>query len=343
MLISWNITKACNLKCEHCYRDAGFAEADELTLAEGKKLLTDLKTLGFRIVIFSGGEPVLRKDLPELVSFARELGLVGVLGTNGTLITPEFARKLKQSGLKRAGISLDSIDPAKHDLFRKSEGSWQKAVEGMENCKLAGLEFQVHTTVTTKNISEVLKVTDLAQELQAKAHHIFFLVPTGRGKKIDDVIPSAAEYEKLLEDILDKQSHVDLELKPVCAPQFMRIARKKKIKTRFDKGCLAGISYACILPNGDVHPCPYMPIKLGNVREDGFIKIWNENKVLKDLRSLEFKGKCGICEFKKICSGCRAAAYFQSGGDYMAEDKNCPYTPGEYGSSGKDNTEKVTV
>ncbi|MCP4649035.1 MAG: radical SAM protein [PVC group bacterium] len=327
MLISWNITKACNLKCEHCYRDAGNSQNNELSLEEGKTLLSDLKSLGFRLIIFSGGEPLLRDDLYELISFSRSLGLISVLGTNGTLIDDNIAQKLKQVGLKRVGISLDSVIPQRHDRFRGIDKSWEKAVGGMKSCKKVGLEFQVHTTVTTKNINEVLNITDFAQKIGAQAHHIFFLVPTGRGKNIDTVIPSAAEYESLLTNILEKQSKVSIELKPVCAPQFTRIARTRHIDTRFEKGCLAGVSYACILPDGTVHPCPYLPIDLGNVREQGIIDIWQKNETLKKLRDAEWGGKCGICEFKDICSGCRAAAFYQSQGDYLAEDINCSYEP----------------
>ncbi|MFH2137920.1 MAG: radical SAM protein [Candidatus Omnitrophota bacterium] len=327
MLISWNITKACNLKCQHCYRDAGDCAQNELTLEEGKKLLTDLKSLNFRLVIFSGGEPLLRNELYDWIRFAGNLGLISVLGSNGTLIDKETALKLKQTGLKRAGISLDSVDPETHDIFRCAGGSWEKAVAGMNNCTAAGLEFQIHTTVTKKNIDEVLKISDFAESIGACAHHIFFLVPTGRGKDIDGVTPSAAEYEELLGKILEKQKTLSIELKPVCAPHFMRIARQKQINMRFDKGCLAGVSYCCILPDGTVHPCPYLPIDLGNVREEGFVKIWQENKVFNDLRALDLKGKCGICEFKKICSGCRAAAFYTSDGDYLAEDLNCSYEP----------------
>lgn len=327
MLISWNITKACNLNCEHCYRDAGKRQPDELTTKEGKSLLDDFKKLGFRIVIFSGGEPLLRNDLYELIAYACSLGLVSVLGTNGTLIDTTCAFRLKEAGLKRAGISLDAASPDIHDKFRRLSGSWKKAVAAMENCKIAGLEFQVHTTVTKKNIKEVLAITDFAQKIGARAHHIFFLVPTGRGKDIDDAIPTALEHEELLEQILEKQKDVFIELKPVCAPQFMRIAKKKKINVRFQKGCLAGINYACILPNGDIHPCPYLPINLGNVRKEGFVKIWQDNDVLKELRGLKLKGKCGMCEFKTICSGCRAAAFYQAKGDYLASDLNCTYEP----------------
>jgi len=327
MLISWNITKACNLKCEHCYRDAGEVARNELTTKEGKSLLAELKTLGFKIVIFSGGEPLLRDDLYELIRFAKKLGLISVLGTNGILIDNDCAQRLKDTGLKRVGISLDSVDCNQHDRFRAHPGAWDRTVLAMKHCRSVGLEFQVHTTVTKKNIDEILKITDFAQAIGADAHHIFFLVPTGRGKQIDNIIPEPDEYELLLNNILEKQSSVRLELKPVCAPQFIRIAKVKKISLRFEKGCLSGTKYACILPEGQVHPCPYMPIDLGNIREGGFTKIWQESKVLEDLRNLELKGKCGICEFKTVCSGCRAAAFYQSRGDYLAEDLNCSYEP----------------
>ncbi|MBI4846570.1 MAG: radical SAM protein [Candidatus Omnitrophica bacterium] len=328
MLISWNITKACNLKCEHCYRDAGYADKNELDFEEGKSLLADIAALKVKALIFSGGEPLLRKGLFDLISFASKIGLTCVLGTNGTLIDRQAARKLEASGLKRAGISLDSCDQLKHDKFRCFQGAWGLAVSAMNHCRDAGLDFQVHTTVTKKNIGEILNITDFAKDVGAKAHHIFFLVATGRGKNIDDVIPSAAEYESLLNKILEKQNGFPLELKPVCAPQFMRISRQKKIHTRFDKGCLAGISYACILPNGDVHPCAYMPLRLGNVREIKFSQIWSgNNKILCQLRSRQFYGKCGLCEYKNICSGCRAAAFYQSNGDFLAEDPNCVYEP----------------
>ncbi|MBU2063095.1 MAG: radical SAM protein [Candidatus Omnitrophica bacterium] len=327
MLVSWNITRACNLKCEHCYRDAGKVAPGELSFEEGRSLLRDLKSLNFRILIFSGGEPLLRPDLFELIKFAKSLGLISVLGTNGTLIDASCAEKLKVAGLKRAGISLDSVDSKIHDKFRACAGAWEKAVAGIKNCRKAGLEVQLHTTVTKKNISEVLKITDFAADLGACAHHIFFLVPTGRGRKIDSVMCAPQEYEALLHKIMEKQNSVSLELKPVCAPHFLRIARQKKIKLRFEKGCLAGISYACILPDGEVHRCPYLPLALGNVKKEGFVKIWQESEVFHKLRRADLGGKCGRCEFKPICSGCRAAAFYQSGGDYLAEDLNCSYEP----------------
>lgn len=326
MLISWNVTRACNLKCKHCYRDAGKKDPNELTTQEASGLLDEISCAGFKIIVFSGGEPLLRKDIYELISYAAKLGLRPVLGSNGTLIDKKTAKMLKDVGLMRAGISLDSVESQIHDDFRQIKGSWQKSVEAMHNCQETGLEFQMHTTVTRWNFMQVERLIDFACEVGASAYHIFFLVPTGRGKDISQVYLTPQEHEELLHKILDRQKTVPLELRPICAPQFMRIAKEKNIALRFQRGCLAGVSYCCILPNGDVHPCPYLPINIGNVRKDKFSSIWKNAGIFLKLRSLDYGGRCGICEFKSSCGGCRANAYWQSS-DFMQEDKTCVYEP----------------
>lgn len=323
MIISWNTTQACNISCIHCYRDAGIKYSDELDTAEGKKLLSEIAKAGFKIMIFSGGEPLLRPDIYELISFARSLGMRPVLGTNGILITSEVAGKLKEAGLACAGISLDSKDEAQHDKFRGSDGAWAKTLRGMAACRSAGLPFQIHTTVTNNNQGEITAITDFAVELGAVAHHIFFLVPTGRGKDIEATTLKTADYEALLERILDKQTQVPIEIKPTCAPQFMRIAKQKNIPTRFTKGCLAGTSYCVILPNGDVHPCPYLPLKAGNVREKAFHLLWKESQLFHKFRQEPLTGGCSRCGYDDICGGCRARAYYYSDGNYLAEEPWC--------------------
>lgn len=323
MIISWNTTRACNLSCVHCYRDAGAAEAGELTTAEGKKLLGEIARAGFKIMVFSGGEPLIRPDIYELIAHARQAGLRPVLGTNGTLIAPDTAARLKAAGAACAGISLDSRDRDKHDKFRGYAGAWDETMRGIAACRGAGLPFQLHTTVLDWNEAEVTAITDLAVELGAVAHHIFFLVPTGRGRDIAETSLKTKQYEALLERILAKQAEVPIELKPTCAPQFMRIAREKGIPTRFSKGCLAGTSYCVVLPNGDVHPCPYLPLKAGNVREAPFDAIWRDSALFGELRVQPLKGGCGRCGYGEICGGCRARAYYYSGGDYLAEEPWC--------------------
>lgn len=323
MIISWNTTQACNISCVHCYRDAGTKRADELDTAEGKKLLSEIARAGFKIMILSGGEPLLRPDIYELISHAASSGMRPVLGTNGMLITPEVAVKLKEAGLACAGISLDSRDKAKHDWFRGCEGAWEQTMSGMEACRAAGLPFQIHTTVLNWNEDEITAITDLAVELGARAHHIFFLVPTGRAKDIEETTLKTEQYESLLTRILDKQAEVPIELKPTCAPQFMRIAKQKGLPMRFTKGCLAATSYCVILPNGDVQPCPYLPLKAGNVRQMPFDTIWRDSQLFNEFRHQPLKGGCSRCGYDDICGGCRARAYYYADGDYLAEEPWC--------------------
>ncbi|MEK9149871.1 MAG: radical SAM protein, partial [Candidatus Desantisbacteria bacterium] len=333
MIISWNTTYECNLRCRHCYRDAGEKRAGELSKEEGFLLLEEIARAGFKIVIFSGGEPLLRKDIYELIAHAKSLRLRPVLGTNGTLLTEDVAGKLKASGTEKIGISLDSPDPSCHDEFRQKKGAYQSAIAGIENCKGAGLEFQIHTTLMDFNEGDLERITDLAVNLGASAHHIFFVVPVGRAEGVriekrevrseksedrtQNIEPKEAErYENILHRILAKQKEVEIELKPVCAPQFVRIAKEMGLETRFQRGCLAGISYCCILPEGDVYPCPYLPVKCGNIREKGFFEIWKTSEVFKRMRDGDYSGKCGACKYKKVCGGCRARA-FSNSQDYL--------------------------
>ena len=207
-IISWNTTNACNMYCAHCYRDAGCRAEEELNTEEGKKLLSEIAKAGFKIMIFSGGEPLMRPDILELVKYASDLHMIPVFGTNGTLITLDMAKKLKEAGARAMGISLDSLDPKKHDKFRSFPGGWEGAVQGMKNCAAVGLPFQIHTTVMDWNQGELEAMTDFAVEIGAKAHHFFFLVPTGRAKTIEEESLRAEQYEDVLTRIMKKQQEV---------------------------------------------------------------------------------------------------------------------------------------
>ena len=277
MIVSWNTTNACNMYCDHCYREAGCKAEEELSTSEAKTMLEQIARAGFKIMIFSGGEPLLRPDILELVAYATKLGLRPVFGTNGTLITLDMAHKLKAAGAMGMGISLDSMDAKKHNEFRKFPNAWEGAVQGMKNCREAGLPFQIHTTVMDWNSHELEAMTDFAVELGAVAHHFFFLVPTGRAKTIEAESLRAEQYEAVLTRIMKKQQEVDIELKPTCAPQFMRIAAQMGVKTRFRRGCLAGTAYCIISPRGKVQPCAYLNMELGDVRETPFDEIWKNS------------------------------------------------------------------
>lgn len=329
MIISWNTTNKCNMHCKHCYRNSGIKAERELNTLEGKKLIDEVKKAGFKIMIFSGGEPLIREDIYELIEYASNSRLRPVIGSNGTLITEEIAKKLKDSGAMGIGISLDSLNSKKHDEFRGFKSAWVEAVKGMKNCKAVGLPFQIHSTVMKWNKDEILNITNFGMGLGAVAHHIFFLVPTGRGENIEDQSLTSFQYEKLLKDIMIKQKQVDIELKPTCAPQFMRIANELNMRPRFRRGCLAGVSYCIVSPVGDVQPCAYLDKPIGNVREVPFSELWRDSPVFKELRTLEYEGKCGECEYKKSCGGCRARAAFYNDGDYMSSDEVCLYSANE--------------
>lgn len=325
MIVSWNTTNACNMYCDHCYRDAGCKAEEELYTAEAKTLLEQIARAGFKIMIFSGGEPLMRPDIVELVAYAASLGLRPVFGTNGTLITLEMAQKLKAAGAMGMGISLDSMDREKHNKFRKFPGAWEGAVQGMRNCRAAVLPFQIHTTVMEWNNHELEDLTDFAVAEGAVAHHFFFLVPTGRAKTIEAESLRAEAYEDTLTRIMKKQQEVEIELKPTCAPQFLRIAAQMGLKTRFRRGCLAGTAYCIISPRGKVQPCAYLNMELGDVRQTPFDEIWKNSEVLNKLRTLEYSGGCGSCEYKRACGGCRAREAYYHEGDYMAEEPWCLY------------------
>ncbi len=327
MIISWNTTNRCNLTCPHCYRDAGNESEGELSFEEAKKMLDGIAAAGFKIMIFSGGEPLMREDIFSLISYAASLGLRPVLGTNGTLITPAAAEKLKESGAVRVGISLDSLDRAKHDKFRGMAGAFDKTEEAMKNCLAAGLQFQIHTTVMDWNRDEICAIADYAAAKGASAFHIFFLIPVGRGVFIKDTALEAVEYEVLLREIMKKQSSLPIEIKPTCAPQFVRIAEQMGIKQRFSRGCIAGLSYCIINPIGKVQPCAYLPESAGDVREDSFDKIWKESQIFKKLRTRRYSGSCSECKYSDSCGGCRARAVYYGGG-CMGEDPYCAYGKG---------------
>lgn len=326
-MVSWNLTRSCNLHCDHCYRDAGPDAGDvdsELSTEEGFELLNELKEEGFMLVIMSGGEPLMRDDLEELVQHASDIGLRPVLGTNAVDVNRERLESLKEAGLKGAAVSLDSVDPEVHDEFRGFEGAWEKTVSSIEKMVDVGIPVQINTTISEMNYDELDEIVEFAEGLGARAVHPFFLVPTGRGKEIESSSLRAERYQEMIEKVLDMMDDTDLELKPTCAPQFMVQAEKMDKPMRYSRGCLAGVSYCCVLPEGEVHVCPYLPVEAGDLREESFREIWNESGVFEKLRDFEYyEGGCGDCPNIDICGGCRARAYYYSDGDYLAADPWC--------------------
>lgn len=328
-IVSWNITGACHLGCPHCYLDARRPWPGELTTEEGRRLIDQMAEAGTELLILTGGEPLLRRDLLALARHAAQKGVHVVLGTTGMLITLEMARRLRESGVAAAGISIDSLDPAKHDAFRGVRGAWQGTVRGIEACREAGLDVVVHTTALKMNQREISDIVRFASEKGARAFHLFFLVCTGRGEGLTDLSPQ--EYEALLSFVLDaQQQYPGMMVRARCAPYIGRLALERGLPPLGSAGCLAGTTYCRITPTGDVTPCPYLPTPAGNVREAPFGQIWHSSLLLACLRNpqLQLEGKCGQCPHSRgdepLCVGCRARSYALTG-SLTAEDPWCLY------------------
>jgi radical SAM protein with 4Fe4S-binding SPASM domain len=347
LIMSWNVTRECNMKCSHCYINATDKKLDnELTTKEAKVLMDQIYQVSRPLLVLSGGEPLLRSDIFELIKYGSKKGLKMGLGSNGSLIDDATAKKLKSSGITTVSISLDSHIPAQHNAFRGVEGSWQKAVDACKALRKNNVLVQLNTTLTHENYDQIDDIMTLAQSIGVENFHLFFLVPTGRGKKLTDISPE--KYEDMITGTFAKVHKHRLNVRPSCAPQFMRIAQGMGLDMRqWIRGCIAGLHYCRIYPNGDVTPCPYLPIKLGNVRNQSFKDIWFNSPIFKNLRNPNgLKGKCGACEYKTLCGGCRARAYGLSSDfidycgdlhipgeqkkDYLTEDPWCVYEPKNY-------------
>ncbi|MFH1322407.1 MAG: heme b synthase [Methanobacteriota archaeon] len=338
-LIAWELTNACNLACIHCRASAiRDPTPDELSTAEAKHFVDELVEYK-PIIILTGGEPLLRSDVYDIAQYASGHGLRVVLATNGTLLTPDIAKKLKDVGIQRVSISIDGSTKETHDIFRGETGAFEAALRGIDILKNAGLSFQINTTITKRNLTEIPNIYELALELGASALHIFLLVPTGRGEEIESEEIPPEEYERVLNWFYDKSKTSRIQLKATCAPHYFRIIRQRakaegvRITKEthgleaMTKGCLGGSGFCFVSSTGNVYPCGYLPALAGNIRQKPFKMIWEKSKVFNDLRDTgKLKGKCGECEYRAICGGCRARAYAQTG-DYLDEEPYCMYVP----------------
>lgn len=339
-MVAWEVTRSCNLSCIHCRASAEKGPyAGELSTEESKNLLEEIAAFSRPVVILTGGEPLLREDIYKLAAYGDGLGLRMVLATNGTLVTEGIARRMRESGIQRVSISLDGPDAESHDAFRQMSGAFAGAMAGIAALKKAGMEFQVNTTITSTNRHQLSAMMDLAVRLGAAAHHIFLLVPTGRGRDLANQAISAQDYEDTLQAFHSASLTCPIPLKATCAPHYYRILHQKGSAGKgpsteghgtlhaVTRGCLGGISFCFISHTGQVQPCGYLELNCGNIRKAGFEMIWKNAAVFQKLRNPEaFSGKCGHCEFFRVCGGCRARAY-ELTGDYLAEEPFCIYEP----------------
>jgi heme b synthase len=352
-LIFWETTAGCNLRCIHCRRIdvADKLVPEDLTTAEAKQLIDQIVTFCNPILILSGGEPLIRPDIFEIAEYAAARGLRVALATNGTLIDEPMAQRIVDAAIRRVAVSLDGATAETHDTFRALPGSYAQALKGIEHLRAQGMSVQINTTVARHNIDELPQILDLALSLGADALHIFLLVPVGCGVEIaDEQMISPQQYEEVLNWFYDRDQEGLLELKATCAPHYFRIVRQRTAAEKrqtppsqkrqraagaaassdlyaMTKGCLAGTGVCFISHKGEVFPCGYLPLSAGNVRQQPLQEIWEGAKIFNELRDPELlQGKCGRCQFKRVCGGCRARAYALSG-NYLDEEPFCVYDP----------------
>ncbi len=406
-VVSWNLTYRCNLACEHCYLDAGgtpqvgtenFADRSELGTEECFRVIDEIAAFAPEcLTILTGGEPLLRRDILEIVRRASERGLWVVVGTNGVSITENLARRLAEAGARGLSLSLDALDADRHDRFRMVRGAWRNTVEGAEILNRTGLPFIVQTTAGSHNLGELDAIADFAHDrLAAKVWNLYFLVPTGRGQFVSDMTP--AQYDEVLASLyrIQKKHQGRMLVNAKCAPHYIKTVLENSLRPGSGQalrpgsgqalrpgsgqalrpgsgqalrpgsgqaaggtdssptdgglaswpgqspirtysggagGCPAGTHYMGIRPNGDVTPCPYLPVFAGTLRSSSLEDLWTSSKLFTDIRRrTSLGGRCGECEMNGHCGGCRARAYGMTG-DLMAEDSLCTHTPGTFAGS----------
>ncbi len=340
--VVWNFTNLCNLRCRHCYQDAGEKLKGELSLKQRLDVVDQLADQDVFALAFSGGEPLIDPDIWEVLKRAHERNLYVSIATNGTLITPEMAKKMVSCGVNYVEISLDSTKPEVHDEFRGIPGFWERTVKGIKNAVAQeGLRVGIASTITQINFAELEDLILFAQKLGANVFYTFNFIPTGRGKNMLDMDLTPEQREEMLK-ILYKHHLKGGIACMTTAPQYARVCmaggsqkvipsshytslqgEKAKLLAEFIGGCGVGRAYCAIQPDGIVTPCVFMPIPGGDLKKQKFINIWNNSPILKELGEREdLKGHCGECDHRALCGGCRARAYAYFN-DYKAPDPGC--------------------
>ncbi|GBE01569.1 antilisterial bacteriocin subtilosin biosynthesis protein AlbA [bacterium BMS3Abin08] len=341
--IAWEITRRCNLRCVHC-RSASEAVVKghpDFPTEDAYRVIDDIASYAKPVVVLSGGEPLMRKDVFDIAGYGTDKGLRMCMATNGLLVDDERCERIKESGIKIVSLSLDGSTADVHDDFRKQRGAFEGTIRAAGLFRKHGIEFIINSSFTKRNQEEIPRVYRLAKELGATAWYMFMIVPTGRGEEIMNELISKEDYEEILEwhyqmEKLEKEMLV----RPTCAPHYYRIVlqqsrhegeaferRSLKFSTGGAKGCIAGQLICLIDVDGDVLPCSYFPKSAGNVFEQPFKDIWENSELFRELRDFKsYKGRCGSCEYINVCGGCRARAYAVTG-DFLDEEPFCGYMP----------------
>jgi radical SAM protein with 4Fe4S-binding SPASM domain len=330
----WEVTGACNLSCIHCHAASGKPDPNELSTDEGKRLIDQIAQVdAFRTLVYTGGEPLVRPDIFDLLKHSKAVGFANIIATNGTLIDEEMAWRLKEHGVVCNAISIDAADPDIHNFIRKTPRAFDLAIRAIEATKKAGILLQINTTAMEYNMRHLSELIDFVDNQDVSILLMYQLVAVGRGEKIEKATLKKSASEDLSRLISKKQKYTKTIIEPVAGPQYWPYILEKKgvengMMFKFAEnvfhGCAAGRGFVYIKSNGDVWPCPFVEVNTGNVRENSFKEIYEESPVFINLRNREttLKGLCGDCRYRTICGGCRGRALAYSG-DYLAEDPRC--------------------
>lgn len=331
-IVAWNLTQRCNLACAHCYIAAGawHSAAGELTAAECRRITDEIIELApAPLFILSGGEPLLRPDLEAIAEYATRRGATVVVGTNGTRLTDDRIRSLQGAGVTGVAISIDSLDARYHDRFRHGDGALADTLAAVDRLTQHRLDFVVQTTVTRGNRHELAAIAAWADARGAVAFNVYFLVATGRAEAMSGLTPE--ENDAVLRELasLERAYRGRMLVRSKCQPQIMRHVHDTDPASpllNYATRCPCGVQYCRITPEGKVTPCPYLPEVAGDLRTQSFGEVWRESPVFNAIRTGTLGGKCGRCEYRALCGGCRARA-FSTSGDVLAADDSCMYEP----------------
>ena len=356
-LIAWEVTRSCPLACKHCRAAAHLKPyPGELSTQEGKRLLENIASFAKPTMILTGGEPMLRTDIYDLAEHAHRLGLPVVMAPCGKFVDDEAVARMKKAGIHCISISIDGATAASHDAFRGIEGAFDFAMRATEAARRGGLDFQINTTITRHNLAELPEILNLAVRLGATVFNPFLLVPTGRGKELAGQEISPEDYERTLHWLAEQELRTDIRIRVTCAPHYTRVLHQRHVQSILQgqaggcdataesqsairnpqfaihpggKGCLGGKAFAFISHVGKVQICGFLETECGDLKKENFDfrKIWETSSVFLAMRDVDrYHGKCGRCEYRRICGGCRARAYAMTD-DYLAEEPFCIYQP----------------
>ncbi|MBT2653840.1 TIGR04053 family radical SAM/SPASM domain-containing protein [Bacillus sp. ISL-18] len=353
-IVIWELTRACQLKCLHCRADAQYTrDPRELTLEEGKNLIDQIYDMNNPILVFTGGDPLMREDIFDIAKYAVEKGVrVSMTPSATPNVTKEAIEKAKEVGLSRWAFSIDGPTAEIHDHFRGTAGSFDLTMERIKYLHELEIPIQINTVISRYNVDFLEEMAKMVEELKCVLWSVFFLVPTGRGQVTDMISP--VEHEKVLRWLYDLSKRVSFDIKTTEAMHYRRVVIQQKMREahkqtneidyltaltekgltgsidglgRAPKGVNDGNGFVFISHIGDVYPSGLLPVKAGNVRETPLAEIYRESPIFKDLRNPDgFKGKCGVCEFRYVCGGSRSRAYAMTG-DYLESEPFCVYIP----------------